>query len=241
MRQAGRIVAGVLQEMEKVIRPGVTTGELDRIAEATIRRLGGEPAFKGYRNFPASICTSVNEEVVHGIPGKRVLREGDIIGVDVGAKVNGYFGDGARTFGVGRISPTAERLMEVTREALLRGIAQALAGSRLSNISHAIQGFVEANGFSVVRDFVGHGIGSSIHQDPPVPNFGSPNHGVELKNGMALAIEPMVNEGTFDVRILPDGWTVVTTDQKLSCHFEHTIVIGDDQPEILTECPRKSP
>ena len=241
MRQAGQIVAQILQSLESLIRPGITTGELDREAEAIIRRLGGEPAFKGYRGFPASICTSVNEEVVHGIPGRRVLKEGDIVGVDVGAKVSGYFGDGARTFGVGTISEEAGRLIEVTQEALTRGIQQAVLGGRLSNISFAIQSYVESFGYSVVRDFVGHGIGSQIHQDPQVPNFGSPNHGVELKKGMALAIEPMVNVGGPEVLVLDDGWTVVTRDRKLSCHFEHTVVVGEDPPEILTEWrPRKS-
>lgn len=242
MRQAGQIVAQVLLEIETKIRPGITTGELDREAERIIRRLGGEPAFKGYCGFPASICTSVNEEVVHGIPGKRVLKEGDIIGIDVGAKVSGYFGDGAMTFGVGTISEGARRLIQVTREALARGIQQGVMGGRLSNISFAIQSYVESFGYSVVRDFVGHGIGSQMHQDPQVPNFGSPNHGVELKEGMALAIEPMVNQGGSDVVVLNDGWTVVTKDQKLSCHFEHTIVIHEGPPEILTEWrPKKSP
>ena len=241
MRQAGQIVAQVLQNLEPLIRPGITTGELDREAETIIRRLGGEPAFKGYRGFPAAICTSVNEEVVHGIPGPRVLKEGDIVGVDVGAKVSGYFGDGARTFGVGTIGEEAGRLIQVTREALARGIQQAVLGGRLSNISFAIQSYVESFGYSVVRDFVGHGIGSQIHQDPQVPNFGSPNHGVELKEGMALAIEPMVNVGGAEVLVLDDGWTVVTKDRKLSCHFEHTVVIGEGPPEILTEWrPRKN-
>ena len=241
MRQAGQVVAQVLQEVGCAIRPGITTGELDRLAEATIRRLGAEPAFKGYQGFPASICTSVNEEVVHGIPGSRVLQEGDLIGIDVGAKVNGYYGDAAMTFGVGSISEEAKRLIQVTQEALHRGIQEGIAGARLSNISHAIQSFVEAAGYTVVRDFVGHGIGSQIHQDPQVPNFGSPNHGVELKKGMALAIEPMVNQGRFEVSVLDDGWTVVTQDRKLSCHFEHTVVIGEGPPEILTQWhPKKN-
>ena len=242
MRQAGQIVAQVLHDLEPLVHPGITTGELDREAEAIIRRLGAEPAFKGYRGFPASICTSVNEEVVHGIPGRRLLKEGDIIGLDVGAKVNGYFGDAAMTFGVGKIHAEAQRLIEVTREALSRGIQQGVAGGRLSNISHAIQSYVESFGYAIVRDFVGHGIGSQIHQDPQVPNFGSPNHGVELKKGMALAIEPMVNVGGAEVLVLDDGWTVVTKDQKLSCHFEHSIVINEGPPEILTEWrPKKNP
>ena len=206
-----------------------------------IHRLGGEPAFKGYRGFPASICTSVNEEVVHGIPGRRVLKEGDIVGIDVGAKVNGYFGDAARTFGVGKVSLDALRLIQVTGEALTRGIEKGVLGGRLSNISHAIQSYVESFGYSVVRDFVGHGIGSQMHQDPQVPNFGSPNHGVELRKGMALAIEPMVNQGGFEVLVLDDGWTVVAKDRRLSCHFEHTIVINEGSPEILTEWhPKKN-
>ena len=241
MRKAGQIVAQVLHDLSSFVRTGITTGELDREAEAIIRREGGEPAFKGYRGFPASICVSVNEEVVHGIPGQRLLKEGDIVGIDVGAKVNGYFGDAAMTFGVGTIGEEAVRLMTVTREALTRGIQQAVSGNRLSNISHAVQSYVESNGFSVVRDFVGHGIGSQIHQDPQVPNFGSPNHGVQLRKGMALAIEPMVNLGSPEVFVLDDGWTVVTKDRKLSCHFEHTIVIQEGPPEILTEWrPKKN-
>lgn len=241
MREAGRIVGRVLEEIETLIRPGITTRQLDQHAEGLIRRWGGEPAFKGYRGFPASICTSVNEEVVHGIPGGRILKERDIIGIDVGVRIHGYYGDAAATFPVGKVDDVARRLLEVTQEALRLGIQEGRVGARLSNISHAIQRYVESCGFSVVRDFVGHGIGSSIHQDPQVPNFGQPNQGVALKEGMALAIEPMVNVGGPEVMILEDGWTVVTKDRAPSCHFEHTIAIREGDPEVLTEWhPRKN-
>lgn len=234
MREAGRIVALTLQELEKAIKPGVTTKELDSLAEEFIRRQGARPAFKGLYGFPASICTSVNEEVVHGIPGPRRLREGDIISIDVGTEVEGYHGDGAWTFPVGEISEEAARLLEVTREALYRGIEKAVAGNRLSDISHAIQTYVESHGFSVVRDFVGHGIGRRMHEEPQVPNFGPPGRGPRLEEGMTLAIEPMVNAGTGAVRRLDDGWTVVTRDGGLSAHFEHTVAITAAGPEILT-------
>lgn len=234
MRDAGRIVALTLRELEKVIKPGVTTGELDAIAEAFIRRQGAEPAFKGLYGYPASICASVNEQVVHGIPGARRLQEGDIVSIDVGTVLNGYCGDGAATFPVGTISSTAAALLRVTEEALGKGIEQAVAGNRLSDISHAIQQWVEDHGFSVVRDFVGHGIGRKMHEEPQVPNFGPPGRGPRLEAGMTLAIEPMVNEGSYEVQVLEDNWTVVTRDGKLSAHFEHTVAVRDGAAEILT-------
>lgn len=234
MRDAGRIVALTLQELEKAIRPGVTTAELDTLAEDFIRRQGAEPAFKGLYGFPASICTSVNEQVVHGIPGPRRLEEGDIISIDVGTKIHGYYGDGAATFAVGKINKEAKRLLQVTREALNKGINKAVAGNRLSDISHAVQKHVERQGFSVVRDFVGHGIGTKMHEDPQVPNFGTPGRGPRLETGMTLAIEPMVNAGTYAVKVLHDNWTVVTEDGKLSAHFEHTVAVRDGAAEVLT-------
>lgn len=234
MQKAGRIVATVLKELEAMIKPGVTTKELDELAESTILKLNGIPAFKGYGGFPASICASVNEEVVHGIPGKRVLQEGDIISIDVGAFYEGYCGDAARTFAVGEISPVASKLLEVTNEALKAGVAMAKTGNRLSDIGYAIQTHVEANGFSVVRQYVGHGIGRKMHEEPQVPNYGPPDRGPRLKAGMALAIEPMVNTGQFPVRTLSDNWTVVTQDGSLSAHFEDTVFITEDGNEVLT-------
>ena len=235
MRQAGRIVAGLLKLMEKEARAGVKTKTLDKIAEDFIRSQGGEPAFKGYHGFPASICASVNEEVIHGIPGERVLKEGDIIGVDVGVKLGGYFSDAARTFAIGAVDPESRRLMEVTRAAMLEGIRQAVAGNRVSDISWAVQSYAEQNGLSVVRQYVGHGIGRNLHEDPQVPNFGKPHQGAKLVEGMALAIEPMLNLGTHEVQVLKDGWTVVTKDGKRSGHFEQTIFVGKNQAEVVTE------
>ncbi len=234
MQRAGRIVATVLCELESAIRPGVTTKELDELAETTIYKLNAIPAFKGYGGFPASICASVNEEVVHGIPSQRVLQEGDIISIDVGAFYEGYCGDAARTFPVGEISPTALELLQVTKEALYQGIAMAKATCRLSDIGHAIQTHVEANGLAVVRQYVGHGIGRKMHEEPQVPNFGLPGRGPRLKAGMALAIEPMVNAGQFPVKVLSDNWTVVTQDGSLSAHFEDTVFITEDGNEVLT-------
>jgi len=234
MRRAGRIVGEVLQQLRRAVAPGLATAALDRLAEAGIRARGGVPAFKGYRGFPATLCTSVNEEVVHGIPGRRTLRAGDIIGLDLGAAVDGYFADAAITVPVGPVNDQARRLVSVTEQALARGIEQLRPGGRLSDVSAAIQQFVEAQGYAVVRQFVGHGIGTQIHEDPPVPNFGLPNRGPRLKAGMVLAIEPMVNLGTHEVDILSDGWTVVTKDRALSAHFEHTVAIGEAGPEILT-------
>ncbi|MGQ9557135.1 MAG: type I methionyl aminopeptidase [Desulfurispora sp.] len=234
MRDAGRIVAGAHAEIAQAVRPGVTTAELDRIAEEYITRKGGRPAFKGLYGYPATICASVNEQVVHGIPGLRVLQNGDIISIDIGAEINGFFGDSAVTLPVGEVSPQVSRLLEVTEQSLYQGIARAVEGNRLTDISHAIQKYVEAHGFSVVRDYVGHGIGSSMHEEPQVPNFGRPGRGPRLKAGMTLAIEPMVNMGTYKVRTLPDNWTVVTDDLQYSAHFEHTIAITESEPEILT-------
>lgn len=234
MRQAGKIVAITLQELGGKVRPGVTTGELNEFAEDIIRKAGGIPAFLNYQGFPASICASVNNEVVHGIPGLRRLENGDIISIDVGAFSHGYCGDAARTFPVGEISEDAKRLLAVTEESLVRGIEKAVSGNRLGDIGAAIQTFVEDNGYNVVRAFVGHGIGQKMHEDPQVPNFGKPGYGPRLEPGMTLAIEPMVNAGTDNVAILPNNWTVVTDDGKLSAHFENTILVTGGQPEILT-------
>ncbi len=234
MRKPNRIVAELLDYLGGLVRPGVTTKELDTKAEEFIRKRGGKPAFKGYHGFPATICASINEEVVHGIPGSRRLKEGDIIGIDLGVVMDGFYGDAAKTFAVGKIDSEAKRLMEVTEASLYKGISQAVAGNRLYDISHAVQQHVEAAGFSVVREFVGHGIGRQLHEDPQVPNYGPPHQGPELEEGMALAIEPMVNEGTWQVKVLQDGWSVVTAGGKRSAHFEHTIVITGHGPEILT-------
>ncbi|ADL06931.1 type I methionyl aminopeptidase [Thermosediminibacter oceani] len=234
MRRAGRVVALVLEELKRHIKPGVTTGELDRIAEEVILKNGAVPAFKGYRGFPATICTSINEEVVHGIPGLRTLKDGDIISVDVGAIVEGYCSDAARTYPVGNVSEKALELIEVTRQSFYEGLTFAKAGYRLSDISHAIQTYVESRNFSVVREWGGHGIGRQMHEDPHVPNYGPPNKGPRLRPGMTLAIEPMVNAGGYEVYILEDNWTVVTKDGSLSAHYENTIAITDGEPEILT-------
>ena len=235
MRRAGRIVSGLLKCLEKEVRPGISTKALDQIAEDFIRSRGAEPAFKGYYGYPCSICTSVNEEVVHGVPGQRILKEGDIVGVDVGVKLDDFFSDAARTFAIGAPDEESRRLIEVTREAMNRGIAQAVAGNRLGDISWAVQSHAEQNGLSVVRDFVGHGIGRSLHEDPQVPNYGTPKQGLKLAVGMALAIEPMLNLGTLAVEVLSDGWTVVTKDRKRSGHFEQTVFVGQDRAEVVTE------
>lgn len=240
IKEACSIVSEVMQELKSAVLPGVTTLELSNSARNLIIKLGGVPAFKGYRGFPCDICTSINEEVVHGIPGKRKLKNGDILSLDIGVQLNGYYGDAAVTLPVGDISEEAKRLLSVTEEALYIGIGCARPGSRLSDLSNAIQCHVEKNGFSVVREFVGHGIGSKMHEEPQVPNFGEPNHGPRLKKGMVLAIEPMVNTGCSDIEILKDGWTAVTKDRKLSGHFEHTVYIGDKEPEILTLCQKKN-
>lgn len=235
MREAGRIVAETHRLLAKAIEPGITTGELDRIAEQFIRSQGAIPSFKGYNGFPASICASVNEELVHGIPGQRTLEEGDIISIDIGAIYHGYHGDSAWTYPVGKISDEARRLLEVTEQALYAGLSKAREGVRLYTISHAIQQHVEANGFSIVREYVGHGIGTQMHEEPQIPNYGMPDRGPRLKRGMVLAIEPMVSAGERYVRTLDDNWTVVTQDGSLCAHFEHTIAITADGYEILTK------
>jgi len=234
MRDAGRIVASTHAELEKAVAPGVTTGELDRLAEDFIRARGALPAFKGYRGFPGSICTSINEEVVHGIPGKRQLRAGDILSLDVGVYTNGFYGDAAVTLPVGEIDVEARRLLRVAEESLYRGLEMARPGNHLTDISHAIQSHVEGHGFGVVRELVGHGIGRQMHEDPQVPNFGPPGTGPVLREGLTLAVEPMVNMGTHEVYTAPDGWTVLTRDGKPSAHFEHTIAITARGAEILT-------
>jgi methionyl aminopeptidase len=235
MLRPGEIVGGAHEMARELLRPGITTGEVDRLIERYILDQGGKPAFKGYRGFPASICVSVNDEVVHGIPGERVLEGGDIVGVDIGVKAGGFYSDAAQTLPVGEVSSDAERLLEVTRGALYAGIEKARHGGRIGDVSSAVQNHVEQAGFSVVRSLVGHGIGRSMHEDPQVPNFGTPGDGPELKAGMALAIEPMVNVGHHDVEMMPDRWTVVTRDGSLSAHFEHTVAITEDGPIILTE------
>ena len=236
IRKACLIVADVLDAVRGMVRPGVTTQALDEFAERLIIAAGAKPAFKGYRGYPKTLCTSVNNEVIHGIPSKAaVLKQGDIISVDVGTIVDGFYGDAAITLPVGTITSEAERLMRVTEESLLRGIAQARAGNRLYDISHAVQGHVESNGYSVVREFVGHGIGRSLHEDPQIPNFGSPGQGPRLKAGMVLAIEPMVNVGGSETITQADNWTAVTADGSLSAHFEHTIAIMPDGPWVLTK------
>jgi methionyl aminopeptidase len=236
IRTSAALVAATLQHLLPMIEPGVTTAELDRAAEAHIRKHGGIPAFKGYRGFPATLCTSINEEVVHGIPSKkRRLKAGDIIGVDCGAIVDGYYGDHAITYAVGEIPTAVKHLIETTEAALYAGVAQAKVGNYLSDISHAIQAFAEQHGYGVVKAFVGHGIGTSLHEEPQVPNFGPPGRGPRLREGMVLALEPMLNMGTWDVCILSDNWTVVTADGKLSAHFEHTVAVAKQGGVILSQ------
>lgn len=235
MREAGRIVALTHQELKKHIEPGITTRELDVIADKFIRKHDAIPSFKGYNGFRGSICASVNDELVHGIPGDRVLNDGDIISIDIGAKYNCYHGDSAWTYAVGQIDEESERLMDVTEESLYKGLEEAKPGERLSNISHAIQTYAESNGFSIVREYVGHGIGQDLHEDPQIPHYGPPNRGPRLKPGMVLAIEPMVNAGSRYVKTLSDNWTVVTVDGKRCAHFEHTIAITESGYEILTK------
>jgi len=235
MRAGGRILAEVMELLRTFVEPGISTLEIDQEVDAFLLSRGAQPAFKGYRGFPATVCTSINEEVVHGIPsaGRRV-KEGDIIGLDLGCVVEGYYADAAFTLPIGEISPRVEELLNVTRESLYKGIAQCRPGRRLGDLSHAIQRHVEAHGFSVVRAFVGHGIGLALHEDPQVPNFGEPGRGPLLKAGMVLAIEPMVTMGSYEVRILPDRWTAVTEDGSWAAHFEHTIAITDQGPVVLT-------
>ncbi len=236
MRQAGLIVAQVLEQIREKVKPGVSTEDLDAFAYEFIVKHNAKPAFKGYRGFPASLCTSINNEVVHGIPSKRrVLKEGDIISIDVGAIRDGFVGDGAWTFPVGRVSDVAKRLLETTEGALAAGIAEVRPGKYLEDISGAVQDYAEARGFSVVREYVGHGIGRAMHEDPQIPNYRQGKRGPQLTPGMVLAIEPMVNQGTWETRTLRDKWTVVTQDGKLSAHFEHTVAVTEDGPDILTE------
>lgn len=234
MRKAGRIVGETLNLLEEKVRPGITTAELDRIAEEFITKHGAKPSFKGLYGFPASLCISVNEQVVHGIPGRLKLKEGDIVSVDCGVLLNGFHGDAARTFAVGNVTEDVKKLIEVTEQCFFKGIEKAYVGNRLTDISYEIQQYVEANGFSVVRDYVGHGIGRKVHEDPEVPNFGRPGRGPKLMSGMVLAIEPMVNIGNYHVETLDDDWTVVTADRSFSAHYENTVAILPNGPEILT-------
>jgi len=233
-RASSRIVAEVLSVLREKVKPGVTTRELDQIAEGVTQKRGARPAFKGYRGYPHSLCASVNEEVVHGMPSGRVLKEGDIVGLDFGVLYQGFYGDAAITLPVGRVSEEAARLIRVTEESLYAAIDQASSGNRLGDISAAVQETAESAGFSVVRDFVGHGIGRNMHEDPQIPNFGKKGRGIELRTGMILAIEPMVNAGRYGVKILPDGWTVITADGSLSAHFEHSVAITENGPDILS-------
>jgi methionyl aminopeptidase len=235
MTQSCSIVAKTLDAIKTLVKPGITTEEIENFADAYIRANNAVPAFKGYRGYPASICTSVNNEIIHGIPSDRELKEGDIVSIDLGVYKDGFYGDAAYTFPVGEIYPDAERLLRVTEESLYIGIENARPDNRVSDISCSIQRHIESNGFSVVRAFVGHGIGRDLHEEPQIPNFGLPNRGPRLKPGMTLAIEPMVNEGGYEVLILNDGWTTVTMDGKLSAHFEHTILVTSDKPKILTK------
>ena len=235
MRRAGRIVAKLLEFLAARISPGIKTKELDQAARTFIQDHHAQPAFLGYRGFPATVCVSINEEVVHGIPGERVIRDGDIVSIDAGVKVDGYYSDAALTVPVGSVPPRVAQLIETTKTSLERAIELAQPTNRLSDLSHAVQETVEREGFGIVRDFVGHGIGRALHEDPPIPNYGVPDRGPRLKPGMVLAIEPMVTMGAWDVKVLADGWTAVTKDGSLAAHFEHTVAITDRGPEILTK------
>jgi methionyl aminopeptidase len=234
MQESGRIVALVHETIKKAIKPGVTTGELDKIAEEVITDNGAVPSFKGYHGFPGSICASINDQVIHGIPGDIKLSEGDIISIDVGALKNGYHADAARTHPVGNVSEAAANLIKVTEESFFEGLKYCRKGYRLSDVSHAIQKYSEDRGYGVVRDFVGHGVGRQLHEDPPIPNYGAPGRGPRLESGMVLAIEPMINQGDHRVKVLDDDWTVVTLDGLWSAHYEHTVVITEDEPLLLT-------
>lgn len=235
MRISGKVTAFILKELESFIRPGISTADIDKFVESTITSNGMIPTFKGYGGFPASACVSINEEVVHGIPDKkRILKEGDIVSVDVGSTYKGYVSDAARTYPVGTVSDTAKKLMDTTRESFFAGLEYCKVGNRLSDISHAIQVRAESDGFSVIRDFVGHGVGQNMHEDPQIPNYGKPGRGPRLAKGMVFAIEPMICEGTYDVKTLSNDWTVVTLDGKLSAHYENTVVITDGEPQLLT-------
>ncbi len=234
LRASNQIVANVMSRLKEATRPGATTLELDELAEKLVLNMGGAPAFKGYKGYQHTLCTSVNEEVVHGIPSKRKLREGDIVSIDIGVKLDGYYGDHAITLPVGRVSEEAKRLLKFCEESLWQGIEKAHSGNRLFDVSNAIQTHAEGAGFSVVRVYVGHGIGTKLHEEPQVPNFGEPGTGPQLKPGMVIAIEPMLNVGGSDVKVLGDDWTVVTADGKLSAHFEHSVAIFEDGPQILS-------
>jgi methionyl aminopeptidase len=234
MRAASQVVAQILEDLAAQVAPGVSTADLDAAAEAKVRAAGAEPAFKGYRGYPATLCASVNEQVIHGIPSKTPLKSGDIVSLDMGVKLNGYYGDSALTVAVGAVNDDVARLLRVTQEALERGIVQVKVGGRISDIGHAIQQHVEKHGFSVVREFVGHGIGASLHEEPQIANYGEPGRGPRLAEGMTLAIEPMVNMGKPAVKVLADGWTAVTKDGSLSAHFEHTVAVTKDGPLVLT-------
>ena len=234
-RASNRIVAEVLSRLREKVKPGIKTKDLDKFAEEIAQKRGAEPAFKGYHGYPHSLCISINEVVVHGMPSERLLVEGDIVGLDFGVYYQGFFGDATITLPVGKVTQKALRLMQVTEQSLYAGIEQAKEGNRLGDISAAVQSVVEDAGYSVVRDFVGHGIGKNLHEEPQIPNFGQKGRGIELKRGMILAIEPMVNEGKYKVQVLPDGWTVVTKDGSLSAHFEHSVAITDNGPDILSK------
>ncbi len=235
LKKSGRILASIVEDIKLCIKPGIRTEFIDAKAEEFIAEYHAKPAFKGYRGFPKCTCISVNEQVVHGIPGKRIIKEGDIVSIDIGIVLNDYFSDTAFTVGIGKISENLQRLIDVTRESLFHGIEQAVIDNHLSDISFAVQNYVESQNFSVVRDFVGHGIGKALHEEPEIPNFGLPHSGPTLKEGMVLAIEPMVNMGAWHTRILDDGWTVVTEDGKPSAHFEHTVAVTRSGPQILTQ------
>lgn len=234
MQRSGRITGKVLGDLIRAAKPGMTTKQLDELAEKGIRELGGVPTFMGYHGYPATICASVNDEVVHGIPGDYVLRDGDLLSIDIGTTYEGYVSDSAVTVAIGNVSPEAERLMKVTQECLMLAIAQMYKGKRLGDIGQAVQQHAESQGFGVVRELVGHGVGTKMHEEPQVPNYGKAGTGMELRNGLVLAIEPMITQGSYHVDTLDDGWTVVTQDGKLAAHFEHTIAITDDGPKILT-------
>ena len=236
LREAGAIAAGALKVAGEAVEPGISTWEIDQLAREFIRKAGATPTFLGYGGFPAAACISINDEIIHGIPSKkRILLEGDIVSIDLGATYRGYVGDNAATYAVGKVSPQAQRLMDTTRESLYEGIARAVPGGRLGDIGHAGQQYCEERGYGVVREYTGHGVGTEMHEDPSVPNYGTPGRGVRLLPGMVIAIEPMINEGTHAIRNMPDGWTVKTRDGKLSAHFEHTVAITADGPKILTQ------
>ena len=234
MRRAGKITAAARALARDMVKPGVTTAQIDKAVFQFIKEQGATPSFLHYNGYPASVCVSVNDEIIHGIPGPRVLKEGDIVSVDVGAYIGGFHGDCAATYACGKISDEAQRLIDVTRQSFFEGIAQAREGNRISDISHAVQAYVEANGFSVVREYVGHGVGRNMHEAPEIPNYGAPGHGPKLLRGMTIAVEPMVNAGTAAIRQMSDGWTVKTRDGKYAAHYENTILITADEPEILT-------